>query len=58
MSLKKKNKKKTKNKQNKQKIKKKTSQNCSDKIRTLSVNLQMSRNSDYSITALVQWSDL
>ena len=36
------------------KKKKKTRQNCSDRIRTLSVNLQGSRNSDYKITAMVQ----
>ena len=35
-----------------------TSQNCSDRIRTLSVNLQRSRSSDYTITAMVQWSNL
>ena len=34
--------------------KKTPSQNCSDRIRTLSVNLQGSRSSDYTITAMVQ----
>ena len=34
--------------------KKKTSKNCSDGIRTLSVNLQGSRSSDYMITAMIQ----
>ena len=33
---------------------KKTRQNCSDRIRTLSVNLQGSWCSDYTITAMVQ----
>ena len=33
---------------------KKTSQICSDRIRTLSVNLQGSRSSDYTITSMVQ----
>jgi hypothetical protein len=37
---------------------KKTSQNCSDRIRTLSVNLQGSRSSDYTFTAVVQWSNV
>ena len=37
---------------------KKTNQNCSDRIRTLSVNQQGSRSSDYTITASVQWSNL
>ena len=45
--------KKKKTKKNKNK-KKKTSQNCSDRIRTLSVNLQGSRSSDYTITAMVK----
>ena len=45
--------KKTKNKTKKQK-KTKTSQHCSDRIRTLSVNLQGSRSSDYTITAMVK----
>ena len=39
------------------KNKKKTRKNkktCSDRIRTLSVNLQGSRSSDYTITAMVQ----
>jgi hypothetical protein len=36
------------------KSKKKPSQNCSDWIRTLSVNLQGLRNSNYTITAMVQ----
>jgi hypothetical protein len=41
------------NKQIKPPKKPKTSQNCSDWIRTLSVNLQRSRSSDYSITAFL-----
>jgi hypothetical protein len=36
------------------KNKQKTSQNWSDRIRTLSVNLQGSRSSNYTITAMVQ----
>jgi hypothetical protein len=55
MLLKKSKQKTTKKKQNKtKKIKNKTGQNCSDRIRTLSVNLQGSRSSDYAITAMVQ----
>ena len=46
--------KKIKNKKQNKKPPKKPSQNCSDRIRTLSVNLQGSRSSDYAITAMVQ----
>ena len=59
MLLKKSKQKTTKKKQNKtNKNKNKTGQNCSDRIRTLSVNLQVSRSSDYTITSMVQWSNL
>jgi hypothetical protein len=46
--------KKIKNKKQNKKTPKKPSKNCSDRIRTLSVNLQGSRSSDYAITAMVQ----
>ena len=51
--------KKLKNKKTKQKKNKKKQKNLpSDRIRTLSVNMQGSRSSDYTITAMVQWSNL
>jgi hypothetical protein len=39
---------------NKKATKKQRSQNCSDRISTLSVNLQGLRSSDYEITAFAQ----
>ena len=45
-------------KKKKKKKKKKTGQNFFGWIRTLSVNLQWSRSSDYAITTMVQWLNL
>ena len=48
-----------KNKKKQQKKQQKNKQKTLlDRIRTLSVNLQGSRSSDYAITAVAQWSNL